>query len=137
MKRIEIFSNNELLSEFIEEMEDKLPQQHFSIFEMKQGKGSNGEARGDSVWPEINFYCLIFTDSIEAIRALQAMLIVIKHNNPANTMKMFISDSHAVDIKDYDTTVMKERVQQIQEIVQKIKLVPGSIDILKLILNQL
>ena len=115
MKRIEIFSNNELLNEFIEMMEEKLPNQYFSIFEVKHGKGSNGEARGDSVFPEINFYCLIFTDSIETIRSLQAMLIIMKHNNPANAMRIFISDSQIINIQDYDTSIINKNKEEKKE----------------------
>lgn len=100
MKRVEVIANQELLTDFLQKLEEDLPDQYYTIFDVMRGKGKSGEARGDGIWPERNFYCIMFTPSVETLRALHKIALVLKHDNPANAFVMFVSDAQILQIRD-------------------------------------
>ncbi len=101
MKRVEIIANQELLADFLDQMQKKLPRQYYTILNVMQGKGRRGEARGDSAWPERNFYCVMFVDEEETLSRLQKILLILRHDNPMNAFVTFVSEGPTIRLQDY------------------------------------
>ncbi len=114
MKRVEIIGNQELLADIEEQLQNKLPRQHYTILNVLTGKGRKGEARGDGVWPTRNFYCVLFVDSDETVSIIQKIIKIRKHDNEVNALVSFISDGQTIKLQDYvpQVTIQPETISQ-------------------------
>ena len=101
MKRIEIIGNQELMAELEEKLWAKLPHLHYTILNVLAGKGRKGQARGDGVWPTINFYCVLLVENGEDVKIIQDIVKIIKHDNTVNALKAFVSEGNIARLQDY------------------------------------
>lgn len=126
MKRVEIIGNQELMADLEEQMQDKLPQQHYTILDVLTGKGRKGEARGDAVWPAKNFYCVLFVENDETVSIIQKIIKIIKHDNTVNALVSFISDGQSVKLQNYAAQVTIETETAAQDDTEKPEVNFGS-----------
>jgi len=97
MVRVEIIGNQILLQELLDVIEEKLPQQWYTVLPVLFAKGKKGKANGDGVWMETNFVCLMFVKKIEDVSALQSICTAIKKHNTKNSLTIFTSEVVFVD----------------------------------------
>jgi hypothetical protein len=66
MKRIEIIANQSIEDDLFEAFEKRHIVNAYTKFPSVHGCGNSTPKRGDHIWPEENFYLLIFCDDTEA-----------------------------------------------------------------------
>ncbi len=91
MFRVEIIGNQVLLQDLLDAVEQKLPQQCYTVLPVLRAKGREEKANGDDVWMERNFVCLMFVDNTEDTVEITRICDVMRSQNTMNALIMFTS----------------------------------------------
>lgn len=91
MVRVEVIGNQILLQDLVDSIEEKLPNQYYTVWSTLRAKGRKGKANGDDIWMEKNFVCLMFVHGAEAVGEIQRICAAIKTQNTTNALTMFTS----------------------------------------------
>lgn len=72
MIKVEIISNQSVMDDVIDLLEEQISDIEYTIIPGVQGKGLHSKKLGDTVWPELNFYLFSFIpeDKVDVIKAI-------------------------------------------------------------------
>jgi len=76
MIKAEIISNQSVMDDVIEALENKIPEIEYTIIPGVQGKGLHSKKLGDTIWPELNFYLFSFIadEKVDAVKEIMKAL---------------------------------------------------------------
>ncbi len=91
MKRIEIIANQSVEDDLFEAFENRNIVKAYTKMPSVQGCGNSTPKRGDHIWPEENFYLLIFCDDSEA-HLINEAVSEVKDRFTGEGIKLFQSN---------------------------------------------
>ena len=76
--RVEIISNQSVMDDITELLENEIPDFEYTMIAGCQGKGRKSKKIGDTVWPEMNFilFAYVSTENAKKIKELVKQLCV-------------------------------------------------------------
>lgn len=66
MIRAEIISNQSVLDDIVEKLENEIPDIEYTLIPEIQGKGLHSKKLGDTTWPEMNFLLFAYVSEDKA-----------------------------------------------------------------------
>lgn len=91
MKRIELIANQSIEDDLFEAFEKKDVVKAYTKIPSVQGFGNSTPKRGDHIWPEENFYLLIFCEDSEA-ELIREAVSEVKEDFKDEGIKLFESN---------------------------------------------
>lgn len=88
--RVEIISNQSVLDDVVEILEQEIQNIEYTISENIHGKGLSSKKLGNTVWPEMNFILFSYTDEASAIK-IKELIAKLKERFPREGISCFIS----------------------------------------------
>lgn len=92
MIKAEIISNQSVMDDVIEFLEEKIPDIEYTVIPGVQGKGLHSKKLGDTVWPELNFYLFSFIED-EKMEVVKNIMSELKKKFPKEGISDFYSQS--------------------------------------------
>lgn len=86
--RAEIISNQSVLDDLIEILEQEVEGVQYTIIENAQGRGGHSKKLGDTTWPEMNFILFVYTDDTGA-KKIKAIIKAVKERFPNEGISCF------------------------------------------------
>lgn len=91
MKRIELIANQSIEDDIFEAFEKREIVKAYTKIPSVHGRGNSTPKRGDHIWPEENFFLLIFCEDSEA-EQIEEAVAEIKANFVGEGIKLFKSN---------------------------------------------
>jgi nitrogen regulatory protein PII len=91
MKRIEIIANQSVEEDVFEAFEQRDIVKSFTKIPGVHGSGKSTPKRGDHIWPEENFYLLVFCEDSEA-ELIKEAISEVKLHFENEGIKLFVSN---------------------------------------------
>ena len=88
--RAEIISNQSVMEDIVERLEQEIPDFQYTIVENVHGKGLTSKKLGNTVWPEMNFILFAYVNHDSALKIKQIME-EIKQKFPREGMSFFFT----------------------------------------------
>lgn len=93
--RAEIISNQSVMEDIVERLEQEIPDFQYTIVENVHGKGLTSKKLGNTVWPEMNFILFAYVNHDSALKIKQIME-EIKQKFPREGMSVFFTKAEEV-----------------------------------------
>ena len=93
--RAEIISNQAVMEDIVERLEQEIPDFQYTIVENVHGKGLTSKKLGNTVWPEMNFILFAYVNHDSALKIKQIME-EIKQKFPREGMSFFFTKAEEV-----------------------------------------
>lgn len=93
--RAEIISNQSVMEDIVERLEQEIPDFQYTIVENVHGKGLTSKKLGNTVWPEMNFILFAYVNHDSALKIKQIME-EIKQKFPREGMSFFFTKAEEV-----------------------------------------
>lgn len=90
--RAEIISNQSVMDDIIESLENEISDFEYTVIENAQGSGISSKKLGNTVWPEMNFILFAYTD-LENARKIKDIVSRLKAKYPREGMNCFFTKS--------------------------------------------
>jgi len=88
--RAEIISNQSVMEDIIECLQNVIPDFEYTIIENAQGSGLSSKKLGNTVWPEMNFILFTYTD-LENAKKIKDTMETLKAKYPREGMNCFFT----------------------------------------------
>lgn len=88
--RVEIISNQSVMEDIVEQLEEEIDQVEYTIIENVHGKGLSSKKLGNPVWPEMNFLLFAYTDK-ESAKKIKDIIENMKQKHPREGMSCFFT----------------------------------------------
>jgi len=88
MKRLEIIANRSVEEDIMEKLADAAVARHYTKYPVVHGVGRAGPRMGDAIWPEENFFMVVWCDEDEA-ETIVACIDAVKDMFPEEGIKLF------------------------------------------------
>lgn len=95
--RAEIISNQSVMDDIVEYIEEQLPNVEYTIVENAQGRGMSSKKLGNTVWPEMNFILFAYTD-LDGAKKIKGIMEELKAKFPREGMSWFFTKSETVQL---------------------------------------
>ncbi len=93
--RAEIISNQSVMEDIVERLEQEISDFQYTIVENVHGKGLTSKKLGNTVWPEMNFILFAYVNHDSALKIKQIME-EIKQKFPREGMSVFFTKAEEV-----------------------------------------
>jgi len=90
--RAEIIANQSVEDDIIESLESEIENIEYAILPDVMGKGLHSKKLGDTVWPELNFLLLAYTDK-EGAEKIKEAIERIRARFPKEGISLFFTQS--------------------------------------------
>lgn len=90
--RGEIISNQSIQDEVIDFIEQEIMNVEYTIVPSVQGKGLKSKKLGDTIWPEMNFILIVYTDE-EGSTKIKEIVKKLKERFPNEGISLFFTTS--------------------------------------------
>lgn len=88
--RVEIVSNQSVMDDVIEAIEQEITDIEYTIIENVHGKGLSSKKLGNTVWPEMNFLLFTYTNEDAALK-IKEIMSKLRERFPREGISCFIS----------------------------------------------
>jgi len=93
--RAEIISNQSVMDDIIETLENEISDFEYTIIENAQGSGISSKKLGNTVWPEMNFVLFVYTN-LEGAQKIKEVMERLKAKFPREGMSCFFTKSEMI-----------------------------------------
>lgn len=93
--RAEIISNQSVMEDIVECLENEITNFEYTIIENAQGSGISTKKLGNTVWPEMNFILFVYTD-LENAKKIKDVMEKLKAKYPREGMNCFFTKSEVL-----------------------------------------
>lgn len=88
--RVEIVSNQSVMDDITELLEQEIPDFEYTMITGCQGKGRKSKKIGDTVWPEMNFILFAYV-SVEAAKKIKELVQQLCQKFPNEGISLFFT----------------------------------------------
>lgn len=93
--RAEIISNQSVMDDIIEQLENDISDVEYTIIENAQGKGISSKKLGNTVWPEMNFVLYAYVN-LENAKKIKEIVENLKKKFPREGISCFFAKGEMI-----------------------------------------